>query len=664
MQRSSSVPSGGSPQASEKTCEEYVEAWKNSSPSIVGLSGDFRDNIYVSDSPRSLRKRYYTSNAGVSEHICPVTCLCLKCQRLAAQGPSTGPYIPGAKHGSHSTDRHISTSFSVNLSKPRDFAWLLARVAEPTRRISQTLRLNIPETVILEKGKPKKMYFLDADGQLNMTRMKTSAELLRVLKNFIKLCVKREARAVREAEKPAAEYTKRRASNGPSCVPRVKQTVVASNAFENAFIAENKLAVTGGEWDRLKSGAAPLEVAVLHYNDGAVRTMTDLEAQQQMQGRNKLPKTFWGDIAMLQSTVQSSKKGSSTKYITYSFDLRSSDQKAALDDWQHRNAPNHQKTDNSATVAVEAVPKIINEYLRKKVNLEMVSGQLEFMEDEADNTLWLINASRLVCAKTTTKSREEHKEQVSMEIKYFCEDEFSKTMDEHEQFVDKLQEAYDKEKKRLELAQTAKGPAELFRSSSFFVNDPDKLQLPPTLQTLTSMKSEMNRYYKEKVKYESGRKQSNDLGDNRLATGTHNIPLLFETSLGDLKRTFSGSNLAPTRSSSEAQPGSRVPSAGQRSELRICRVPEKSKQTAPPPRLSRPQSASSHTHSQSDVTLLGEDATPLSSRQGSHLGSRPGSRPPSRQASRPPSRQMTTRPLRSQSEAFPAAQYPRSGSLI
>jgi len=639
-----------------------VESWKNSS-GIVGLSADFKDSLYVSDSPRSLTKRYYSEKAAVSEHVCPITCLCRKCQQLAAQGPSTGPPIPGV--GRHGKPSHVDMeSFCVNLSKPRDFAWLLSRVAEPNRRMSQTLGLNIPETVILEKGKPKKMYFLDGDGQLNMTRMKTSAELLRVLRNFIKLSLKREARALREADKSSAELAaKRRQSGGPSCVPKTKHTVVASNAFANDVIAENKLAVAGGEWDRLKAGAGPAEVAVLYYNDGAVRTMTALEAQQQMQGRSKLPKAFWGEIAMLQSTVQTSRKGSNTRYITYNFDLRSSDQKSALDDWHNRNAPNQQMTDGASTTAVEAVPKMINDYLKKKVNLEMVSGQLDFMLDEADDTLWLVNASRLICAKTALKIREDSKDPVQTDIKYFCEEAFSQSMEAHEQYVNQLQDAFDKEKKRIEQANAMRGERELIRSGTTTLNEPT-MQLPPTLQTLNDMQAQMTKYYKEKVKYEFGQRPSRDFRD-KFDTGTHNIPLLFETSLGDLKRTFSGSSLGlPSRSAAEVQQtGSRVTSAGQRSELRICRVPEKPRERAPPPRLSRPQSASSQAQSQSDTALLGEDLDPPLSSRESRQGSRPGSRPPSRQTSRPPSHQMKTRPLRSQSEAFPAAQYITNSDL-
>jgi len=540
--------------------------------------------------------------------------------------------------------------------------------------MSQTLRLNIPETVILEKGKPKKMYFLDGDGQLNVTRMKTSAELLRVLRNFIKLCVRREARRERESAgtpSESAQSGKRRSVN-PSVVPRTQPTIVAPN-LNAAFIAENKLAVAS-EPDRLKSGAAPLEVAVLHYNDGAVRAMTDLEAQQQIHGKSKLPKAFWGDIAMLQSTIQSHKKGVNTKYITYNFDLRSGEHKAALEDWSNRNVAKQQQKDGNNTAAVEEVPNIINDYLRKKVNLELISGQLEFMLDEADNTLWLVNASRLICAKTIAKVRDASNEPVQMEIKYFCEEEFSQTMAKHEQLCTELQDEFDKEQTRVEMIRAAKAPAVpegsrpgptparaelLMRTVSSL--EEQLPELHPTLQTLNEMSERMNKHYKEKVKYETGMKLSSE--KDNLRTGTHNIPLLFETSLGDLKRTFSGSALEARRSSSEA--ASRVTSAGQRSDsmplggLRICRVPEKSGEKAPPPKLSRPQSASSQTQSQSDTALFGgENASGLSSLQ----GSRPGSRPPSRQTSRPPSRQMSTRPGRSVSEAFPAA--PRSGSLV
>lgn len=193
------------------------------------------------------------------------------------------------------------------------------------------------------------------------------------------------------------------------------------------------------------NGGFPLtEVAVLYFHDGAVRTMTSQEAVAQMSGVSKLPKEFWQHIRMLQAPVVSSSGGCapSSKYITYGFDSRSGgcDPQAPLpraDHNRHGQSTSHELGDEGSRVA--AVPRQISATLagRRKgevgAGIELMSGQSEFVQEEADGPLWLVNASRLCCVRSLpSEDAEERSPSEEEEIRYFQEGEFVKILGEHE----------------------------------------------------------------------------------------------------------------------------------------------------------------------------------------------------------------------------------------
>ena len=76
--------------------------------------------------------------------------------------------------------------------------------------------VKIPETVILEKGKPKRRYSVDPRGTPEVTKMKTSAELLRVLREFVRKAAHHMGRkALRKSRIRSARNTVGK-SAGPS----------------------------------------------------------------------------------------------------------------------------------------------------------------------------------------------------------------------------------------------------------------------------------------------------------------------------------------------------------------------------------------------------------------------------------------------------------------
>merc|ERR1712232_1161756 len=69
-------------------------------------------------------------------------------------------------------------------------------------------------------------------------------------------------------------------------------------------------------------------------------------------------------------------------------------------------------------------------------NLEVVSGQFEFVWDEATDTLTLVNASRIVCQKAPRRADEEGPQQIEENL-FYDEAEFARTMKlEEERYKD------------------------------------------------------------------------------------------------------------------------------------------------------------------------------------------------------------------------------------
>ncbi|CAE8700177.1 unnamed protein product, partial [Polarella glacialis] len=104
-----------------------------------------------------------------------------------------------------------------------------------------------------------------------------------------------------------------------------------------------------------------------------------------------------------------------------------------------------------------SVPKRFNEVLAQQRReaaaagsrqasrgMELVSGQLEFVLDEADGALWLVNATRLRCRYLPEAADQEvggtrEEEEV---MKFFEEDEFAAQMKDHEVSMSRLKKRF------------------------------------------------------------------------------------------------------------------------------------------------------------------------------------------------------------------------------
>merc|ERR1712113_17783 len=123
--------------------------------------------------------------------------------------------------------------------------------------------------------------------------------------------------------------------------------------------------------------------------------------------------------------------------------------------------------------------------------LELVSGQLEFVLDDADGTLWLANASKLRCERR--KLEEEDSGPEIDEVKYFEEEEFA-------EFMRKQDARFESMKKRF-VSMDPTSP-KVRGVPAFHLSAADRLQgntVPEDLPKYYEAGYEMDLHYKEVV---------------------------------------------------------------------------------------------------------------------------------------------------------------------
>mgnify|MGYP002804065722 FL=1 len=422
--------------------------------------------IFMSDAPGFLqRQRARAAKHLVSEHAGTITCRCQKC--IAAAEARTGPSIssewplPPLKHEEDSAgfltaslvarsppsrlvkDQKAAATRPEEATVQRDFTWLLRVMSEiapseggglagtlsydgvwtpDPRSLQGKLGILVPETVILEKGKPKRRYFLDPAGRISVLRMKTSAELLRVLREFVR--------------KAAAQHSERHERRS-SCL-RSSGTRSEPSLARTLSPAAEKSAET-------PSSLRQIEVALLHYNDGLSRQM--------IKGASKLPREFWQRMRMLQVPIHSAFPDLPARYIAYSFDINS----GGLEPQEPmplgggarielRTMTRYAQQAESEVARMAAVPKALNTFLRSKarrVRMEIVKGLFEFVLDEGDGTLWLANASKLRCRFLPKGANEDGTvNERPPEVLFFEEEDFEDEMRETEGVIEYLKKRF------------------------------------------------------------------------------------------------------------------------------------------------------------------------------------------------------------------------------
>ncbi|CAK9013806.1 Alpha/beta hydrolase domain-containing protein 17C [Durusdinium trenchii] len=428
--------------------------------------------IFMSDAPGFLqRQRARAAKHLVSEHAGTITCRCQKC--ILAAEARTGPTIssewplPPVKSAEDSagflTVGQVRAVPSRTLREQKgtsgrleeslvqwDFTWLLRVMSELSpseggglagtlsydgvwtpdpRSLQGKLGILVPETVILEKGKPKRRYFLDAAGRIGVVRMKTSAELLRVLRDFVRRA------AAQHNERQERRSSMRRSSRSEPSLARALSPAADAKSTETP------------------SALRQIEVAALHYNDGLSRQMMLAEAVSQIKGASKLPREFWQRMRMLQVPILSAYPNIPVRYIAYSFDINSGglapQEPMPLGGGARielRTMGKHSQQAESEVARMAAVPKALNEFLKSKarrVRMEIVKGLFEFVLDEGDSTLWLANASKLRCRFLPKTAQDGvHDETLKSEVLFFEEEDFEEEMRETESVIEYLKKRF------------------------------------------------------------------------------------------------------------------------------------------------------------------------------------------------------------------------------
>jgi hypothetical protein len=394
--------------------------------------------------------------------------------RAAEEGSSTFHAAVSSTKPAASTRASFATIGSTGANargEKRDYFWLLQAIqeccpaadpsapeeqlrkplasvqegmAERVRRIHVESLLGkcgfkIPDTVILKNGKPRKRFSLDSSGRMQVETLNSSAQLLRVLRRYVQIAQK--ARPVAPAVWTDARNDPRgRTLNGSHSEPSLRpQSSPAGKRQKSAGRAR---------------GTEPYrEAAVLYYADGAVRYMTVAEAVKQMENVSRLPKEFWQHIVMLQMPVQPSRHDATTRYITYNFDAASEgfEPQAPLP-LVHRRSnslthlPHNEQARGQEGSLVGAIPRKINNCLTSQKGkygngMSIVNCRFEFVLDEADGTLWLINAEKVLCEQQDLQVEDCNSDDDEI-IRYFKEDEFRELMQNVQKKYDDLKDRW------------------------------------------------------------------------------------------------------------------------------------------------------------------------------------------------------------------------------
>jgi hypothetical protein len=301
----------------------------------------------------------------------------------------------------------------------------------------------IPDTVIIRSGKPRKRFSMDGHGRMQGEPLNSSAQLLRILRRYVQQAQKRPALA--PVYNPRAKQAQSPSMHGSTSEPSLPKAGASTFPTPGA-------GVTRAQHFKRMRGAEPFrEAAVLHYNDGAVRYMTTNEALKQMENVSRLPKEFWQHVVMLQTPIPVNMSKSTTRYITYCYDASSGvlEPQAPLS-LVHRRSNSITRGEveiGQEPALVGAIPRKINEALAEKKgrygkSTTLQSGRFEFVLDEGDGTLWLVNADRLVVMQEKAQVENVQNEE-NEEIKYFREEDFRESVEEQEKNYEGLKQRWE-----------------------------------------------------------------------------------------------------------------------------------------------------------------------------------------------------------------------------
>jgi hypothetical protein len=401
--------------------------------SIGALTDVREETVILNDSPRNLRKQWHRDQERYDDMVWHQVA-----QDFDERRPPLGPNVSddtkyqrkAVDDGSKRKGKDLDSK-----KKGKDMSWLLAKVAEPTKT-QQALPLAMPETVIVEKGRPAKLYYLDPErdpGRLQVHKnQRNELQMGGLVKTFFQLHKKRWIRRMRDMF--------------GDTMPR------------------------GKHFEKLQAKSEMLRIT---YADGEVRILTHGDVEKMIITR-EFTRQFWQPVAMLQTIpwldgtylsyhyshvgaqqrstflgeryaadVEPERSGppntewvntedKNQKFWSYSdVDLFEEDE---LENPRTLNLPDMSQA-GRAEVTVEEIPNTIREHLLERF-WDLRSGTFEFIRDGHDGALWLCNACRIKCVykgpdPVYIDPVKQEEERLAKLVRYFREEEWLGDLEAH-----------------------------------------------------------------------------------------------------------------------------------------------------------------------------------------------------------------------------------------
>jgi hypothetical protein len=425
--------------------------------SIGALTEVREETVILNDSPRNLRQQWHRDVERYDDMVWHQVA-----QDFDERRPPLGPNVSDDTMYQRKAADDGGKKKGKALDKGKDMPWLLAKVAEPTKT-QAALPLAMPETVIVEKGRPAKLYYLDPErpGCLQVHKNnRNELQMGGLVKTFFQLHYKRWIRRMRDMFGDA--------------MPR-------GTHFETLQAKSEMLRIT------YQDG----EILILSYGDVEKMIMTRAFTRQ-----------FWNPVSMLQTIPWLD-----GTFLSYHYSHVGAGQRAAhlgvkyaADVEPTRSGPPHTEWVNMEKkeppvwsysdvdlfeedelekprllplpdtalpgrpeVTVEEIPDSIRAHLLERF-WDLRNGTFEFIRDGHDGTLWLLNACRMKCVYKGPPEEfidpvKQEEERLAKLVRYFREDEWIGSLEAHSEKVRRSVELDPRSKERVEYATRELGRA-------------------------------------------------------------------------------------------------------------------------------------------------------------------------------------------------------------
>lgn len=311
-----------------------------------------------------------------------------------ASMPASPSKTPGTPSSRRLTNQGTTSEMRPEMIGPRDFAWLLERIADFSSEDGKPktsdnpqdppppMQLHIPETLLFANGRPRALYYTDRGGFVRGARRILNMEMAEVFDAMSRVVKKRRALERQRIEERKQTETSKFISGPP-----------VGNVSQNLMNREVRSGLAIG---RLTVVRSP-EVAKMIRVDGSVGHLTDPDLISMLEEIRNGSRKIFQDARILQSVFWESGPKHTQNFTTYKYDAR----KQIADIDYHKEYELHSHTNEfersmafklmDDRSAASAVPVILSTQTSYHCGLELVTGTFEFVCD-ASGQQWMIDA--------------------------------------------------------------------------------------------------------------------------------------------------------------------------------------------------------------------------------------------------------------------------------